>query len=68
MRSRVQGECVAKSGDDAVKIGDRFCEEEGIIVSLSMAGRRDYVTWAYVCGPWFNIQYSMVKNEEWRPA
>ena len=35
VRSRVQGVCVLKSGDIAVNIGDRFCEEEGYSVTIN---------------------------------
>ena len=64
MRSRVQGERVLKSGDIAVNIGDRFCEEEGYGVIIY---GRTFELGDLGIPLWAMVQYSMreIKNGEW---
>ena len=66
MISRVQGECFLKSGDLAVNIGDRFCEEEdtvSVIINGRTQGLEDL---GLPLGA--IVQYSMLENNEWRAA
>ena len=66
MGSRVQGEKVLKNGDVAVNIGDRFCEKrDGVSLSMAGRGRLGWVTWDYLWGPWFNVEYLLHENEGW---